>query len=108
RASMYMPCPYCGGRGDVKSPLGMSVEIQRQIAAVLRRRRKTEKALDLHVIVHPTVLERLRTEDEEVLVELQSKYEGRLTFKADPAKHVEFFSIADAATGEILYSTGDR
>lgn len=108
RATMYMPCPYCNGRGDVKSPLGMSVEIQRQIAAILRRRRKAEGPLDLLVVVHPTVLERLRTEDEEMLVELQSKYEGRLSFRPDPTKHVEFFSIANAATGEILYSTGER
>ena len=43
----------------------------------------------MKVIVHPHVLQRLRTEDEELLVEIERKYAGRLTFRADPAYHHE-------------------
>lgn len=107
-SSMYIDCPYCRGRGNVKSPLCMSVDIQRQIAAVMRRRKRSDARLDLQLVVHPTVLERLRTEDEEILVDLQSKFQGRLSFKSDPTKHVEFFSINDAGTGEVLYSSLDH
>src|SRR5690625_2944869 len=38
-ASMYTGCPYCRGRGMVKSARSISVEIQRRLTSVLRRRR---------------------------------------------------------------------
>ena len=108
-SSTYMDCPYCKGRGEVRSPLAMSVEIQRQIAAVLRRRRRQGDGLrELQIIVHPTVLDRLRKEDEEVLVDLQSRFEGRLSFRSDPGRHVESFSIVDPESGSVLYTTVDR
>jgi ribonuclease G len=50
------------------------------------------------------VLERIRREDEEFLVELESRFHGRLVFKSDPSRHVEFFAIINAASNEVLYS----
>lgn len=108
RASMVVDCPYCHGRGSVKSPLSMSVEIQRQIAAIMRRRTSSGKSLNLEVTIHPTVLDRLRREDEEFLIDLEATFEGHLTFKTDPARHVEFFVIRDSESGDVLYSVTDR
>lgn len=105
RSSMYVDCPYCRGRGSVRSSLGMSVDIQRQISAIMRRHQREELTDDLQVVVHPTVLERLRNEDEQFLMDLQSKFSGRLGFKSDPGKHMEFFAINNATTGEELYSS---
>jgi ribonuclease G len=105
-SSMHIDCPYCRGRGSIKSQMGMSVDIQRQIAAVIRKLKNGTQ--ELQVVVHPTVLERLRSEDEEFLLDLESQFRGRLSFKSDPSKHVEYFSINDAATGEILYSTAEK
>jgi ribonuclease G len=107
-SAIFMDCPYCKGHGSVRSSLAMSVEIQRQIAAVLRKRRKGSGPQNLQVIVHPTVLERLRSEDEQLLLDLQSRFEGRLSFRSDPSRHVEFFSVLDADTGDVLYVTVDR
>ena len=107
-SSMYVDCPYCHGRGGVRSPLGMSVDIQRQIAAVMRRRKGDDVSHDLQIIIHPTVMDRLRREDEEFLLQLESKFDGRLSFKSDSSKHVEFFSINDAESGKVLYSSQER
>jgi ribonuclease G len=105
---MYMDCPYCTGRGSVKSPMSMSVDIQRQISAIMRRTRKGESAYNLQITVHPSVLERLRKEDEQLLMDLQSKFEGRLSFRSDPSKHSEFFTITGEQNGEILYSSMEK
>ena len=105
-STMHVDCPYCRGRGHVKSPLGMSVDIQRQIAALLRQHRDGESQ-KLQIIVHPTVLDRLRREDEQVLVDLQESADGLLTFKSDPSKHMEYFSIVNADSEEVLYSTAN-
>jgi ribonuclease G len=104
-SAQYVDCPYCGGRGLVKSPLGISVDVQRHIQAVLRRSRKGEEPLDLQVVVHPTILERLRREDEQLLIDLETKHGGRLSFKSDPSRHVESFLIRNAKTDDILYTS---
>jgi Rne/Rng family ribonuclease len=98
----YDPCPYCKGTGKVKSPLSISVEIQRMIKEVLKRRTHT-KNLSVRVIMNPTILNRLKNEDEEFLEELESKYGKDLSFRADPELHVEEFKIIDPETGRELF-----
>ena len=107
-SSMYVDCPYCRGRGSVKSPLGMSVDIQRQISAITRRKRKSKEPFNLQVVVHPSVLERLRREDEEFLLDLETKFDGRLSFKSNPGQHMEYFLIRKEGTEEVLYSNAER
>lgn len=103
-SSMMIDCPYCRGRGNVRSPLGMSVEMQRQLSAVMRRYRGRNEIPDLQIVVHPTVLDRIRREDEAFLIDLEKRFKGRLVFKSDPSRHVEFFAIINATTNEVLYS----
>lgn len=91
-------CPYCKGHGQVKTPITMSVELQRRLASILQRGRPEHK--NLLVVVHPDVLNRLKTEDGNLLVDLERKYEARLTFRADPTFHRENIIISNASTGE--------
>jgi ribonuclease G len=103
-SAVYEDCPYCKGRGMVKSALSMSVEIQRKIAEVLRKLKEQGKTDQPHlrIYVHPEVLTRLRTEDEALLIELEKKLQGRLSFRADPSFHFEQFKITDAISGNEL------
>ncbi|MBU4201350.1 MAG: Rne/Rng family ribonuclease [Verrucomicrobia bacterium] len=104
-ATMYVDCPYCSGRGCVKSPLNMSVQIQRRLLAIMRsHQQETRDGLSLRITVNPTILNRLREEDEGLLLKMQEQFKGRLTFRADPAQHVEVISIVNADTGADLYS----
>ncbi len=103
----YVDCPYCRGHGVIKSPLSLSVDIQRQIAAVMRKNRKENNPCDLQVLIAPLVLERLRSTDEAMLVELQENYPGKLAFRSEPYRHPESFQIMETATGKVLYSVGD-
>ena len=97
--AVYESCPYCNGRGKVKSSMTMSVELQRALHLVLR---KFPEVHELKVTVNPHVMTRLRSEDEELLVEIERKYAGRLTFRSDPTFHHERFMIVDAQTGNEL------
>ena len=65
-------------------------------------RKHQETVHELKVTVHPEVLQRLRTEDEELLVEMERRYEGRLIFRADATFHHERFVVHDALTGNEL------
>ena len=107
QSQMYVDCPYCRGHGLIKSPLAISVDIQRQVVALMRKSRLDKRPIDLQIHVAPSVLDRLRTEDEQILVDLQSAYAGRLSFKSEPQRHPEAFTITEAGTGKVLYSVGE-
>ena len=106
RASVYDDCPYCKGRGKVKSSLTMSVEIQRKLGEILKKRSRDESDFQLRIVVHPSVLQRLRTEDEKLITEMEKRYFGKLLFRPDPALHAEQFKIFNVATNEELASGG--
>ena len=106
RSAVYDDCPYCKGRGKVKSALTMSVEIQRKLGEILKKRSRDDSDFQLRIAVHPTVLERLRNEDEKILIELEKRYFGKLSFRSDPAFHAEQFKIVNVSTDEELASVG--
>ena len=101
-SNLYTDCPYCRGRGIVKSATTMSVELQRRLGSVARRiqLRNDGKDYSLRVLVHPSILERLRNEDADLLVRVEKLYGVKLAFRADPSYHVENFKIVNATTGE--------
>lgn len=103
-AAVYDDCPYCKGRGKVKSALTMSVEIQRKLSEILKKRTRDESDFQLRIVVHPTILERLRTEDEKHLIEMEKRYFGKLSFRPDPALHAEQFKIVNVTTNEEMAS----
>ena len=78
----------------------MSVELQRALHSIMRKHQ--ESVHEVKVIVHPDLLNRLRTEDEEHLVDIERRYAGRLTFRSDPSYHQEKFMIVNAVSGEEL------
>jgi len=92
-------CHYCQGRGSVKSTTSMSVELQRRINAIFAK--PGDSINELVVVVHPDVMERLRTKDGELLVELERRHNARLTFRSDPTFHREQVVISDAKGKEI-------
>jgi ribonuclease G len=108
RSSVYDDCPNCKGRGKVKSALTMSVEIQRKLSEILKKRPRDESDFQLRIVVHPSVLERLRTEDEKLLIEMEKRYFGKLSFRADPALHAEAFKIHNVANNEEMASVSPQ
>jgi ribonuclease G len=101
-SNLYTDCPYCRGRGIVKSATTMSVELQRKLSSVVRRLqlRNDGKEYSLRVLVHPSILERLRSEDADLLVRMEKLFGVKLAFRADLNYHVENFKIINALTGE--------
>ncbi|NQY31792.1 MAG: Rne/Rng family ribonuclease [Coraliomargarita sp.] len=104
-SGIYTDCPYCNGRGSVKSSRTMSVEIQRRLISVIRHIRARDghdKEIQLRVLLNPSNLDRLRNEDEDLLIEIERSYGAVLSFRADPIYHVENFKILDIESGNEL------
>ena len=100
RDSMYEPCPYCQGRARVKTPMTMSVEIQRRLNTVIQKHRDTVG--DIIIVVNSDVLNRFKSEDSKLLMELERSHSGRLIFRSDPSLNRERFAIIDAKTEKSL------
>ncbi|MFC5051016.1 ribonuclease E/G [Rubritalea spongiae] len=103
RDTMYEPCPYCQGRGRVKTTLTMSVEIQRRLNTVIQR--NAEQLGDLVVMVNPDVLNRFKKEDSKLLMELERSHSGRLIFRTDATMHREKFAVIDAETEKTVFQS---
>src|SRR5580704_11297961 len=100
--SIYENCPYCGGRGVVKTSMTTSVELHRTLNTVMRKYQDTVH--EIRVILNPDVLKRLKEQDEELLIELERRYAGKLMFRGDATYHHEKFIVTDANTGAELKS----
>jgi ribonuclease G len=102
--SMYTACPHCQGRGIVKNPRTVSVEIQRKLLSVIRRLRESvgpEKELEINILLHPVNLERIIKEDREFFRDLMKSCKVRLGTKPDPTYSIEAFKLFDGAGKEL-------
>jgi ribonuclease G len=97
-------CPYCSGHGLVKSPMSISIELQRKLTSLLRKADADKKPFEPKIVIAPQVMQRLRTEDADILAQMQKQFNTRLTFVSELHRHPESFSILDAATSQVLYS----
>lgn len=102
RSSLYDDCDHCKGRGVIKSAETMSVEIQRKLTQILKGRPRDESDFQIKIVCNPQVLDRLRTRDEKLLIELEKKFFARLSFRPDPAYHNEEWKIYNAMNNDEL------
>ncbi len=102
-SGLYTDCPYCRGKGIVKSATTVSVELQRKLSGIVRRARNrttdAAKAIKLRVLVNPAIIDRLREEDADLLISLEKDYNAQLTFRSDPHFHIENYRVIDVETG---------
>ncbi|MCQ2402304.1 MAG: Rne/Rng family ribonuclease [Lentisphaeria bacterium] len=96
-STMFEDCPYCKGRGLIKTATSVSVEIQRRLNELLARKKDVQHFV---ITVHPKILERLRTADHKVMNAMAAENSRQLTFNADASLHIEAFHITDKVTGK--------
>ena len=97
--TLYDECSHCRGKGRIKSAESMSVEVQRAIIRIMRLHPDIH---EVRVHVHPAVIERFKSEDEEHFLELERRFDGRLSFRSEPKFHMEEFKILNSLTEEEL------
>ena len=103
-SGIYEPCPYCVGRGIVKSPKSVSIEIQRKLSSIVRKFRLEVESTDLKlkVSLHPGVLRRLRGPDAKLLERIEKNYDVQVSFESSDSFHMENFKFLDEGTGKEI------
>ena len=77
-----------------------------RIRSILRKAEAEKRPIVPKIVIAPAVMQRLRTEDAQILAELQARHNTKLTFVSELHRHPESYSILDAETGRVLYSSG--
>ena len=103
-SGIYVNCPYCTGRGSVKSPRAVSIEVQRRILSAITRlqNERSDAPIHLKTYLHPVNYERLTVADDNLVKEIERSYGVKLTFSSNEAYHVENFKVLDGTTGKEI------
>lgn len=83
------PCPYCEGRGYIKSPTTVCYEIFREI----RRLGLSPKEKKIVINVHPTVANLLFDEERQGVEDLERQFHKKIVIKTDQTLHLEQYDI---------------
>jgi ribonuclease G len=85
--SSHMECPYCGGKGMIKSPKTISIEVARKIDRKLSSEKR--KRGEIKVMVHPDINNELLSDQAKVLSDIQRKHRCTIEIVEDGNLHLE-------------------
>lgn len=87
----YKICPYCNGRGSVKSVVTVSIEAKRKLIQAMKVQGRSKEEIVLYV--HPDVCRHLLTQDKGSISFLENKYRRRIIIRENPAFHIEEIEV---------------
>ncbi|HOU37028.1 MAG TPA: hypothetical protein PK562_07170, partial [Candidatus Omnitrophota bacterium] len=85
----FQACPYCSGRGKIKSPVTMSIAVVKE----LRRFLQGKQLKQVEVSVHPVVADEI-AKDKEILRQVERRYRVRVVLTPNSALKIEDIAIA--------------
>ena len=88
-AKSYQKCPYCNGRGTIKSPSTIAMDLTRQLARVLAQ----TKGREVFVSLHPDVAAYVLTPDKNMVKPLERRFRKYIRIIEDPNQHIEEIKI---------------
>jgi len=88
---LTQPCPYCSGRGRIKSLTTICLNLRKELLNQRSRAGQTELLLR----VHPEVARALQQEERAILDELQRSLGVHILLQSDPELHHERFNVVE-------------
>lgn len=90
-AKSYQRCPYCGGRGTIKSPSTVSTNLARQLARIL----SVTRAREVFVTLHPEVASYVVAPERNMIKQLERRFRKYIRVIEDPNQHMEEIKIEE-------------
>jgi ribonuclease G len=87
---LTQPCPYCEGRGRIKSTTTLCLDLRKQL---LGGRHRPDGG-ELLLRVHPAVAEALQREERAILDEIETVLGTRVLLQGDPSLHHQQFDVS--------------
>jgi len=82
----YENCPYCQGKGMVKSDEAMVISVLRKLRSFIKANRKKQT---IEAYVHPRIAQRLVNQDASAIDSLKRLFRRRISIVSDDTLHVE-------------------
>ena len=86
--TLCRPCPYCEGKGFVKSPRTLCYEIFRKIKKLAKHGRE-----NITVTAHPSVAELLSDEERTGLEDIENRYNVKVAIRENSNLHQENYKV---------------
>lgn len=90
-AKSHQRCPYCGGRGTIKSPSTVSTNLARQLTRILSVTRSRE----VFVSLHPSVASYVVAPERNMIKQLERRFRKYIRVIEDPNQHMEEIKIEE-------------
>ncbi len=88
---LTQPCPYCAGRGRIKSIATICLNLRKELLRLRGRMGHGELLLR----VHPEISRALQQEERAILDELERSLEVKVLLQSDPELHHERFDVVE-------------
>jgi ribonuclease G len=88
-SAVYDTCPYCEGKGNIKSTATMAIQVIRE----LRKSLKDSRDRIVNAYVHPDVAERLLQQEKKAFRYLEKSTGSRISIYSEPTAHREDINI---------------
>ncbi|OMH40690.1 Rne/Rng family ribonuclease [Desulfurobacterium indicum] len=88
--SLTMTCPYCEGKGRVKSADTVAFEIERELLLIARENGKQK----IKVYAHPMVAEKLKVDEKDIIERIEELYGKDIKVISVDNYHIEKYTIA--------------
>ena len=89
--TLTMTCPYCEGRGRVKSLETIAFEIEREILRSLKSFGKNCQRIKVYA--HPLVVEKLNGDEKDIIEKIEKVYEKKIKLVPVEHYHIEKFTV---------------
>jgi len=88
-AKSYQRCPYCAGRGTIKSPSTISTNLARQLTRIL----SATRAREIFVTLNPEVASYVIAPERNMIKQLERRFRRYIRVIEDPNQHIEEIKI---------------
>jgi ribonuclease G len=85
----YQSCPYCLGKGRVRSPVTIAIYALKELKRFLKEKAPKQVNLNLAPVVIEQVLQ-----DKENLKALEQRFKSKINLISNPAAHIEEIKIS--------------
>lgn len=96
--TIFAPCPYCMGRGLVKSHESISIEIERALKKVI----ECHQQYALKLVIHPELNRYLSTIDKKYLMQIAEEKNAHLEFMTNDEIHLNDFQFYSSTNNKKL------
>ena len=96
--TLFTSCPYCQGRGAIKTHESVSIEIERALKKII----KSEEQHALKICLHPHLNNYMKNSDKDHLQKVASKLNTDIKFEADDNLHLNDFEFYSTTNGQKI------